>query len=582
MAKTLFWDDFTELYSEELNVRLPPVGDSYTKVFANGDEYDLEVFDDPYGLYANVSVYGWSNSGIIYSLDCSPSSADYWVETVVGEGPINSSPFYIMGRLTDVDNFYAVRISTGTDKVKLYKKVSGSFTLLDSGTTSLTSGDTIKLEMIGTNIKVYINGTEEISSTDSSLSSVGKPALGHGGGTELVHPGDDILGWDDRISFSIGAFENTTSYVYANGYSHRRKISINSDKVSGSSNLSDFTFCFAGTYTYLRDTGNSGDVISVFGNDIRFETENGTKLKHDLAYYNNIYGRIEAWVKIPTLLYNNSTEIYVYYGKIATSAEEDPTNAYSSDIDSVYHLNEVSDGTTDEFKDSKGTNHGTGGNGVSNESPNQASVGVTGVEYQAQTFDPTSYQQHINFGDVHDIRDTDKMCIGFAKTSSITTSLWIVAKSAYGSVAGRWAQLGYGSDGSYTTLVQSGSTNYQCKYTDSHNDDTWRMFVSRVDRDGDLDLIVDGAVVDSVDISSFSSSDINITADFLIGCYNDPDGVGRHDTYGAFNGEIDEVWVFSAIRSDDWLITFKNAVLSPSTFYSVGVEENPSRRIFIT
>lgn len=381
-------------------------------------------------------------------------------------------------------------------------------------------------------------------------------------------------------STPIGIFaswEYAASGVYSNGYSYRRKITIDNTKVSGTSNFTDITVPFAGTYSYLADTSNAGKVESSSGNDIRFETSTGTQIKHDLAYYDNTTGEIEAWLKIPTLDYNDDTEIYVYYGKSGAAAEEDPTNAWHSDFDSVYHLNESTDGTSGEVKDTIASNDGTGGNGTTNECPTRT-AGATGITNQGQSFDPTTYQQHINFGDVHDIRTSDKTCIAFAKTGATTSNQWMVAKSAYGSVNGRWAQLGFGGDGTLTTLIQNGSTNYQPKWADSpaHNDDTWRMYASVVDRSGNLELFSDGISRATVDISSFSATDVNGTMDFIIGCYNDPDGTGRHDTYGGWNGEIDEVWILSATRDSDWQTTIKNAVLSPSTFYSVGSEETSS------
>ena len=69
--------------------------------------------------------------------------------------------------------------SGGTGLIYLYKRIPGTNTYLgDSGSSVLavdTTG-TIKLEAIGTAIKVYVNGVEKVSATDSAIAS-GKPGL---------------------------------------------------------------------------------------------------------------------------------------------------------------------------------------------------------------------------------------------------------------------------------------------------------------------------------------------------------------------------------------------------------------------
>lgn len=104
------------------------------------------------------------------------STADYTVEcdmvsVVSFEGPLGRCADY---STTDTD-YYAVFWSGST--LYLYKKISGSYTFLASVGDSTSPPATVKLSMEGTAIKGYLNDSNEISSTDSSLSSAGDAGI---------------------------------------------------------------------------------------------------------------------------------------------------------------------------------------------------------------------------------------------------------------------------------------------------------------------------------------------------------------------------------------------------------------------
>lgn len=104
------------------------------------------------------------------------SWTDYSVEAKVKVDNFNgSNRTYVAGRYKDGNNFYAASLynsSGGTLEIR--KKVSGSTTTLASKTNfGLEAGTwyTIKLEMSGSSIKMYVNDTLQLSATDSSLTS---------------------------------------------------------------------------------------------------------------------------------------------------------------------------------------------------------------------------------------------------------------------------------------------------------------------------------------------------------------------------------------------------------------------------
>lgn len=79
---------------------------------------------------------------------------------------------------------------------------------------------------------------------------------------------------------------------------------------------------FAETLLALRTVANGGKVQSSSGFDIRFETDDGTKLAHDLAAYAPTTGKIEAWVRIPGFASGVDYGFSLYYGKAGLSSSE--------------------------------------------------------------------------------------------------------------------------------------------------------------------------------------------------------------------------------------------------------------------
>src|SRR5690606_5982938 len=119
-----------------------------------------------YVYYSSSTSEGRTSAG-------SQSWTDYTVEARVKVESFNgSNRAYVAGRYQDGNNYYAASL-TGGNKLELRKKVGGSTTNLASKSYALQTGVwyTVKLEMQGSSIKMYVNGNLELQATDSSLSS---------------------------------------------------------------------------------------------------------------------------------------------------------------------------------------------------------------------------------------------------------------------------------------------------------------------------------------------------------------------------------------------------------------------------
>jgi len=178
----------------------------------------------------------------------------------------------------------------------------------------------------------------------------------------------DLWATDDSNSDSgwlqRGTWENPAASsgggIFANGYTYRRTLTVPASQVSGSTDLTDFPLLVDGTFTYLKTLANGGNVESSSGYDIRFETDSGTKLDHEVDTWNGSTGEFVAWVRIPTLNATADTSIHMYYGKSSLSfSEENPTGVWpAATYEGVYHLSE-DPGTGSVVIDSTGQDNGS-------------------------------------------------------------------------------------------------------------------------------------------------------------------------------------------------------------------------------
>jgi hypothetical protein len=133
-------------------------------------------------------------SGQGYSVNyttATPASADYSVEAdLVVKSVVAGDMAGVIGRLvTGTNTFYTARWDQANVQWSLAKISNGTVTALASTAVpaGLTAGSTyrIRLSMIGTALKLFVNGVQTVSATDGALTAVGKAGIRDGiaGGT---------------------------------------------------------------------------------------------------------------------------------------------------------------------------------------------------------------------------------------------------------------------------------------------------------------------------------------------------------------------------------------------------------------
>ena len=352
---------------------------------------------------------------------------------------------------------------------------------------------------------------------------------------------------DPSSFYSVGA----SSCFFLTGFSCNRKITIDSSKVEGTSDLANFPVLITiEKDCNIKTAANGGSIQNSSGWDIVFTDSDGvTQLDHEIEEYDGDSGDLTAWVKIPTLPYNSDKDIYMYYGKSGLACDpSNPTGVWASNYRGVWHLHDTSGSTQDSTSyNTDGVLSGTYTRGATGEMDNAFDFYTNG---EVDWGNPA----HLNFG-----------------TGEMTLSLWVNMDNH----RGVWEQVimkGKGSwQSGYQIEVDSGSNTFYFSINEQSGDyewgrsvsipfslDTWTYVVGVVDRTNNLIRgYKDGVQVDTSGISLIGSIDVN---DVLT--------IGR-DTWGWPDARIEEVRLANTARSANWIKTEYNNQNDPSTFYSM-------------
>jgi len=323
-------------------------------------------------------------------------------------------------------------------------------------------------------------------------------------------------------------------------------ITIDSSKVSGTSDLVDFPVLISLTNTSLKSTANCGYVQNSNGYDIIFsDAAQTTRLDHEIEKYDSASGQLVAWVRIPTLSVENDTTIYVHFGHSSVcGSTENPAGVWDSNYTTVWHLKETSGGAG-AIKDSTASaNHGTDFNGPT--------FGVTGKIGNAIDFDGAN--------------DYATMpTLGFS-TSAGAVELWANIDTFPS------------SDNKYMFSHFTPSPTANRVYVNLKPDNTWGTGMGNT-----YDLVRGSTLIantwyhivltwDGTYVRGYKDGALNFGPTSYSGLTTVGNiYVSAWDVAGEwFDGTLDEVRISNVGRSADWINTSYNNQSDPANFYSVG------------
>jgi hypothetical protein len=238
----------------------------------------------------------------------------------------------------------------------------------------------------GSNIRVYFNGSEDATPTalSGSIDTNNVPlSIGRSN-----YNSDYFNGRIDEVRVSNVArsadwiktsYNNqnspSTFYSVVNNcpdttppiaeFSCSIPLTIDSSKVSGTSDLTDFPVLITLTNTSLKNTANCGYVQNGNGYDIIFSDSTQTiQLDHEIEKYDSAAGELVAWVKVPTLSVTVDTVINLHFGHSSVCGPlENPTGVWDSNYAAVWHLAEDPSGAAPQGLDSTSNDNDGTSNG---------------------------------------------------------------------------------------------------------------------------------------------------------------------------------------------------------------------------
>lgn len=325
------------------------------------------------------------------------------------------------------------------------------------------------------------------------------------------------------------------AYAQLGSFANRKKFIIESDSVSGTSNLTNFPVLinitdsdFAFNASPSIGTNNSN------GFDIAFSAADGTTaLDFELESYNSGTGQIIFWVRFPSLNPNIDTQFFIYYGDSGITTDQSTTSTWNSNYQLVMHMDGGATETDGTSNGNDGTQNGTGGIPT-----------VTGQIGNGRDFER---------GDSDFIQVPDDASLDI--TGNITLSFWFNQESAITpDFISKGINLSYEAtarNGIRARFSKNGGSNLNAPAVNAFVNSQW-VYLTYVQNSTGRIIYQDGAVV---------TSDANTTA---FTPNNDPLYISR--SADAVDGIMDEVRISNTNRSADWILTEYKNQLTPSTF----------------
>lgn len=232
---------------------------------------------------------------------------------------------------------YAVKSATATQ--------GDDYSLANTGTIIITAGST------SATLNPNVIDESEIES-DEDIVFVLRNA-----------PNGTFLGTDSIFTYTITDDDNFRDIDFRSPceYGFSKTINISGllvDDADGA-DLTNYPLLVSLTDPHLATTGNGGNVTSSTGYDIAFTYRDSLIwLDHEIESYDPATGEYNAWVKIPTLNYEDDTdtELTIHYGNSNITSDPSLASVWSEYL-GVWHF----DGDVDDSSPNvhNGTNNGT-------------------------------------------------------------------------------------------------------------------------------------------------------------------------------------------------------------------------------
>ncbi len=365
--------------------------------------------------------------------------------------------------------------------------------------------------------------------------------------------------WARKIfSFETGYPSQFNPFEF--GWRYRKQITIHHTLVVDI--LEDYTLFISTIDPNLMKAQNDGD-------DILFMSGPGTAKRqyHEIETFNQITGKLVAWVNIPTLSPSQDTIFYMYYGNPTCTNQQNPEKTWNSHYQAVWHLNNIPTGVIIDSTsyDNDGTSHG----GMAT---SQLMDGKTG---KCLDFDGTD--DYISVPDSSSLKPTDITLVAwFCPQDRNLPEGSIVAKSCYD----YWSNADGHTYGFYLHPNQTMDGRFEINAYEQFDvmgaypitTDTWYYLTLTFDRSTGIGKFYVNGVLAGTKNCNSEVLWYNNPWDFVMaGCRF---GGGHEQVINTFfNCRLDEVRVSNTPLSVGWIATEYANQNNPTSFLNIGPEE---------
>lgn len=168
----IVWDSFTDVDGTNLSSHTGEVGATWANITGYAPGTPNKIWNGR--TYTPTILGGYKASGV-------PATADYYVEAVVTFlASVAADSVGICGRVAAAANtMYFGRYGVTAGSWQLFRVVAGVATQIGTPVVAAyPSGDkTLRLSMVGTAIKLFVDGVETVSATDANITDAGFAGL---------------------------------------------------------------------------------------------------------------------------------------------------------------------------------------------------------------------------------------------------------------------------------------------------------------------------------------------------------------------------------------------------------------------
>ena len=288
------------------------------------------------------------------------------------------------------------------------------------------------------------------------------------------------------------------------------------------------------------------------GFDILFTSSDGTtKLNHEIESYNSGNGALLAWVNVPFVNSSYNNTIYMYYGYPTATDQQNKNGVWDTNYRGVWHLKQNPAGAAPQMMDSTSYgNHGTSAGTMT------TSDQVAGKIDGSLDFDGSN--DLVNCGQDASLNLRSAVTMEAWINASVYNAQWndLMSKLNYDTYISKGKLCAYfiTNAGTYDACPAGGQTMVV---------GTW-YHVAVIYNAGSITTYINGAQDGTA--SKGATINDNSGSNFNIGYHDSGNGL-------YWQGRADEVRISSVARSADWIQTEYNNQNSPSTFYSLGNQE---------